>query len=44
MRIKLKKGQEPFRMNIVIKDDVEVTEEQYKSIKDKVEKIKEGKK
>jgi len=39
MRIKLKKGQEPFRMDIVVKDGVNLTEEQYKAVKDKVDKV-----
>ena len=40
MLIKLKKGVKPFRVNIVVKDGVDVSEDIYKQIKDRVEKIK----
>jgi len=40
MRIKLKEGVKPFRINIVIKDGVDISQDIYNQFKDKLEKIK----
>jgi len=40
MRIKLKEGVQPFRINIVIKDGVDISQDIYNQFKDKLEKIK----